>query len=210
MDWTNPGALGVKRLKYLGEAIIGLTYNPSELCDENEGYLVCRSSNIKEGKLFLGENVYVKSKVPQELLLRKGDILICSRNGSRDLIGKCAYVDIEREDLTFGAFTTVFRSKYNQFVFYFLNSSIFKAYSGTFLTSTINQLTTSNLNNFLIAVPPLPEQEAIAAYLDKVTEKIDQTIRHHQNQIEKLKEYKQSLINTAVTGKIKVVPDNIH
>ncbi|HLT85917.1 MAG TPA: restriction endonuclease subunit S, partial [Georgenia sp.] len=65
-------------------------------------------------------------------------------------------------------------------------------------------INSSDLGCLWVAVPPLSEQEAIVAYLDEATNKIDQTINHYRNQIEKLKEYKQSLINAAVTGKIKV------
>src|SRR5690606_13040174 len=70
--------------------------------------------------------------------------------------------------------------------------------------TTFMELSNVALKNFEIPIPPLSEQEAIAAYLDNVTKQIDQTINHYRNQIEKLKEYKQSLIDAAVTGKIKV------
>ncbi len=70
--------------------------------------------------------------------------------------------------------------------------------------TTFMELSNVALKDFEIPIPPLSEQEEIVAYLDKVTKQIDQTINHYQNQIEKLKEYKQSLINAAVTGKIKV------
>lgn len=54
------------------------------------------------------------------------------------------------------------------------------------------------------AIPPIQEQEQIVAYLDEVTGKIDQAIAQKQEQITKLKEYKLSLINDVVTGKVKV------
>src|SRR5690606_35069481 len=53
-------------------------------------------------------------------------------------------------------------------------------------------------------LPPIQEQEQIVVYLDEVTGKIDQAIAQKQEQITKLKEYKQSLINEVVTGKVKV------
>ncbi|SJN49702.1 Type I restriction-modification system, specificity subunit S [Sphingobacterium sp. JB170] len=56
--------------------------------------------------------------------------------------------------------------------------------------------------NILLIVPSLPKQEAIVLYLDEVTTKIDQAIT--QKQIIQLKEYKQSLINNVVTGKVRV------
>lgn len=53
--------------------------------------------------------------------------------------------------------------------------------------------------------PPLAEQEAIVAYIEQKTAKIDGLIADLSEQIEKLKEYKQRLIADAVTGGIKVI-----
>ncbi len=60
------------------------------------------------------------------------------------------------------------------------------------------------INNTFLPLPPLAEQTAIAEYLDNVNEKIDRAIVLKREEIEKLKEYKQTLINSAVTGKIKI------
>lgn len=60
------------------------------------------------------------------------------------------------------------------------------------------------INNTFLPLPPLAEQTAIAEYLDNVNEKIDRAIALKREEIEKLKEYKQTLINSAVTGKIKI------
>lgn len=206
VEWIGqvPEHWEVKKLKYLGNAIIGLTYSPDDLCDESEGILVARSSNIQNGSFVYSDNVYVKKQIPKKLQLKEQDILICSRNGSRDLIGKCAYITKDQEKHTFGAFTTVFRSKYNPYLFYILNSEIFKRLSGSFLTSTINQLTINNLNSIQVALPPLLEQKKIANCLEVQTAKIDQAIALKTAHIEKLKEYKSVLINNVVTGKVRV------
>jgi len=209
VEWIGkiPAHWEVKKLKYLGKSIIGLTYSPSDLYGENGGTLVARSSNLFEGKFKYGEkeNVYVRCRIPSHLLLRKGDILICSRNGSRDLIGKCAYVSCVDEGNSFGAFTTVFRSNMNEYLFHILNSDIFKMLSGSFLTSTINQLTINNLNSIAVPLPPIPERLVIINYLSEISERFDKSMELLFKQIEKLKEYKTTLINSAVTGKIKVV-----
>ncbi|MCH5598250.1 restriction endonuclease subunit S [Niabella ginsengisoli] len=191
----------VVKLKFLGKAIIGLTYSPNDLCSENEGTLVLRSSNLLNGRFVYGEkeNSYVSSKIPEKLKIRKNDILICSRNGSRDLIGKCAIATANDEGNSFGAFTTVFRSDLNNYLFKILNSNIFKNLSGSFLTSTINQLTIGNLNSISVPIPPLPEQQTIATFLDDKTTKIDQTITIKEKEIELLKERRQILIQKAVT-----------
>lgn len=60
------------------------------------------------------------------------------------------------------------------------------------------------LSAFKIAFPPLKEQKAIVEFISDQANKIDQTIEIQQSQIQKLKEYKATLINSAVTGKIKV------
>ncbi|NOZ38389.1 MAG: restriction endonuclease subunit S, partial [Gammaproteobacteria bacterium] len=61
-----------------------------------------------------------------------------------------------------------------------------------------------NFNNFFIPIPPIEEQEHIVFHIEKESSKMDAAITLQQQQIEKLKEYKTTLINNAVTGKIKV------
>jgi type I restriction enzyme S subunit len=197
VEWLGdvPEHWEVKKLKYLGNSIIGLTYNPKDLCDKDEGTLVLRSSNIHDGKLVLKKNVFVKSQIPYKLRTREKDIIICSRNGSRNLIGKCALINSNNKNLSFGAFTTVYRSAFNDFIFHILNSNIFKAEAGKFLTSTINQLTIGTLNSFIIPFPPIQEQTKIANYLDRKTAQINQAIAQKEQLIALLKERQQILIH---------------
>ncbi|MFC6861511.1 restriction endonuclease subunit S [Zunongwangia atlantica] len=61
------------------------------------------------------------------------------------------------------------------------------------------------IGNQMIPIPPLSEQQAIAKYIETESQKIDKALALQQVQIEKLKEYKQSLIDAAVTGKVKVI-----
>ncbi len=60
------------------------------------------------------------------------------------------------------------------------------------------------IKNAIIPLPPLSEQQSIAAYLDARLAKIDQHIAGLTAEIEYLKEFKQRLISDAVTGQIKV------
>lgn len=60
------------------------------------------------------------------------------------------------------------------------------------------------IGNLKIAIPHLSEQSEIAAYLGKVSTKTEQAIKLKRQEIERLKEYRQTLINSAVTGKIKI------
>ena len=63
----------------------------------------------------------------------------------------------------------------------------------------------NNLAKRLLVVPPIEEQFDIVAHIETQSTKIDKAIALQQQQIEKLKEYKATLINSAVTGKIKVL-----
>lgn len=207
VDWLGevPEHWEVKRLKFLGDIVLGLTYSPENITDEHNGALVLRSSNIQNGKLVFNDNIFVNSDIPKKTITTEQDILICSRNGSRSLIGKCALIEGKGLNQAFGAFMTVYRTPYRKFVYYTLNSEIFKSQLGLFLTSTINQLTTQVLGNFKIAFPPLAEQTAIVDYLDQITAEIDRLCDTVNQAINRLKEYRTALITQAVTGKVKVV-----
>ncbi|MCF7504087.1 restriction endonuclease subunit S [Vibrio sp. L3-7] len=187
-------------MKYLGEAIIGLTYSPDDVVDNSdEGTLVLRSSNVQNKQLAFEDNVYVNKKIPEKLKTQLGDILICARNGSRALIGKNAQIDKQGLGMTFGAFMSVFRSPYNDYLSKVFNSALFEYQSGSFLTATINQLTTANLNSFEIPLPPKDERLQIANFLDHETAKIDTLIDKQLQLIKLLKEKRQAVISHAVT-----------
>ena len=192
----------LEKLKYVGQTIIGLTYSPSDLSDE--GTMVLRSMNIAGGRINTDTQIFVSKKIPEKLLTREGDLLICSRNGSRKLIGKCGLIQKSQEGLTFGVFNTVYRSKHNKYVYYVLNSNIFYAQLGLFMTSTINQLTVNTLNNFEIALPPENEQMEIVTYLNRFENELDSLKQKVELQISLLKERRVSLILNVVTGKVKV------
>jgi hypothetical protein len=62
----------------------------------------------------------------------------------------------------------------------------------------------NDIHPTMTAVPPLPEQVAIAAYLDKETAKLDALVGKVEEAVERLQEYRTALITAAVTGKIDV------
>ena len=208
IEWIGqiPSHWQVLRMKNIGKCFGGLTYSPEDVCNEGEGTLVLRSSNIKEGQLVFTDNVYVKQKegIP---FVKKGDIFICSRNGSRELIGKNAYIDKDYP-YSFGAFMMVFRPNKGTNPLYIqkiLSSQIFKYYLGTFLTATINQLTKSNFDNMkIVYCPNIEEQEEIVKHIENKTVKIESLIKEKEKKIAKLQDYKKSLIYECVTGKKEI------
>jgi type I restriction enzyme S subunit len=200
IDWLGeiPKHWEVTKLKYIGVSIIGITYDPKDIV-QNSGTLVLRSSNIQKRKLCLENCVFIEKEIPEKLKTRKGDILICSRNGSRELIGKNITIDEETEGQTFGAFMTVFRTELFAFISKYFNSQVFSGQSSLFLTSTINQLTIHTINNFLVALPPIDEQKRIATFLDRATTEIDQIIEQQKQLINLLEEERTTVISHAVT-----------
>ncbi|CAO98373.1 restriction endonuclease subunit S [Erwinia tasmaniensis] len=69
-----------------------------------------------------------------------------------------------------------------------------------------------NFDNFSrvdLFIPPLEEQTAIANYVESFLTSSDEAMNLIEQQIEKLKEYKTTLINSAVTGKIKITPEMV-
>ena len=212
VEWIGdiPKHWDVTKLKYHGSVLIGLSFDKEDIVDQNEGTLVLRSSNVQNGEVSFSDNIWVKSQVPENLFVQTGDILICSRNGSRNLIGKNCLLGKESLGMTWGVFMSVFRTKHPNFFHWMLNSQVFKSQSGLYLTSTINQLTVSTLENlkFPYVADPI-EQQKIHDFLSKKISLFDKLIKKENNKIILLKEYRQSLISSVVMGKVRVTEDII-
>lgn len=182
------------RLGDIGQSLIGLTYSPDNV--KRSGVLVLRSSNIQDGSLAFDDNVYVDCAIPERIRVRANDILICVRNGSRRLIGKSVILDQRVVGQTFGAFMAVYRSDDNPFLQYFFQSDAFKRQIDEHLGATINQITNGSLNSFTVALPPRPEQQAIASRLKDA----DRLISALQRLIAKKQSIKQGMMQQLLTG----------
>lgn len=92
---------------------------------------------------------------------------------------------------------------YSRFYFYYLSALKDKIRDNAFFT-TLPIINNAYLGQELIPFPTIPEQQSIADYLDRKCSEIDELISIKQQKIEKLKDYKKSLIFECVTGKRKV------
>lgn len=189
------------RLKFIGSARNGLTYSPSDVKDS--GKLVIRSSNIQDSKLNYDDCVFV-ANYPETLSVNSGDTIICSRNGSINLIGKSVFIEDDM-DVTFGAFMMRFRPYEHPKYSHYLLSIAISRYKGLFATTTINQLTADSLGKMEAVMPPYMEQIQIADYLDKKCAEIDGLKAKLTKKRETLKELRQSIISEVVTGKRKII-----
>jgi type I restriction enzyme S subunit len=70
--------------------------------------------------------------------------------------------------------------------------------------STVDSLRLPLIQNFMVTIPPKREQLEIIDRIETASQKIETAIGLKQQEIDKLKEYKSSLINGVVTGKVKV------
>lgn len=147
---TNPMKWPVKNFNEIATSKIGLTYKPKDIKDG--GILVLRSGNIQDSKISLNDNVYVNVEVKEDLLVKKNDILMCSRNGSAALVGKVALIPEFDSNVTFGAFMTVIRSRYYDYLFEYFQQPAFREQISAG-TSTINQITQKMLSSINFPIP---------------------------------------------------------
>ncbi|MBE6832221.1 restriction endonuclease subunit S [Faecalispora sporosphaeroides] len=192
------------RLGELGYTNIGLTYKPNDVSPS--GVPVLRSGNIQSGRIDLADLLKVSCKIPDNLYVQRGDILVCARNGSKRLVGKSAI--IQENGMTFGAFMAIFRSRFNLYVHVFLNSPLFtKQINGNESnTTTINQITQSMLKTALCPFPPFDEQRRIVAKVDELMAMCDE-LEAAEKELEALEDHfseylPKSILQTAVQGKL--------
>ena len=162
------------RLSEIGTTNIGLTYHPEDIAEQ--GVLVVRSSNIRDGKMDYKEKVYVNCPIADNEYLKTNDIIICSRNGSKALVGKNAIYYGESNKVCFGAFMAVFRTPLFEFVHLYFNTDAFKRYFSNDDSKQINQVTQAMLKESLIPIPPLGEQKRIIGKVNELMEALDKLL----------------------------------
>ena len=188
------------RLSMVGTTNIGLTYKPTEV--KETGTIVLRSCNIKNGKINFADLVRVQADIRENQYIYKNDILICARNGSQSLVGKCAIMQDLPEAASFGAFMAVFRSICNQYVYYYFNTSLFRSSFSNDDSKQINQVTQAILRDTLIPLPPFAEQTRIVAKLHEILSLAD-FINDGTEQIEMIiTNAKSKILDLAIRGQL--------
>ncbi len=188
-----------KKLKELGKCVRGLTYSPTNVV--NDGLLVLRSSNILNGRISLEDKVFVDIEVQDQFLSKEGDILICVRNGSRNLIGKTALIPASLPKATHGAFMSVFRTKYSSYVFQLFQTELYREQVAKNLGATINSINNSDLMEFSF---PFPSEDEEVQEISTRLESFDQEISALRRIRLSYQKQKQGLMQQLLSGKKRV------
>ena len=205
-----------KMLGEVAEYIRGLTYNKSNESSDGLGYKVLRANNItlSTNTLNFDDVKLVKfdTKVKDTQKLHRNDILISAASGSREHVGKVAFIATDI-DYYFGGFMGVIRCSENinpRFLFHLLTGELFKNYLNEVLnSSTINNLNSRVMSQFLVPIPSLETQQKIVKILDKMTE-LEATLEAELSQRRRQYEYyRNALLDFDNRGGViaKLYPD---
>jgi type I restriction enzyme S subunit len=210
VEWIGeiPEHWEVRKIKYLA------TVNPNKseirhLPAELEVTFIPMEKIIATGKVDYSLTNAIENLIDGYTYFKDGDIIMakvtpCFENGN------IAIVEGLLNGIGFGTTELhVLRCHsncYNRFLFYYLQSAIFKSkgISEMYGVAGLKRIPTDFILDYKLGIPDYYEQKQIADYLDKITFEIDELISNVKFQIQKLKEYRQSLIFEAVTGKIDV------
>ena len=184
----------------VGTTNIGLTYRPADVTEE--GTIVLRSCNIRNGKIDLEDLVRVKTDIRDNQYIEENDILICARNGSRALVGKCAVMNNIGEKASFGAFMAVFRSICYRYLYHYFNTLLFRSAFDNDDSKQINQVTQAILRDTMIPLPPFAEQERIVSTLDEAFALVDLVNEETENIEFLIKNTKAHILNLAIRGQL--------
>lgn len=198
------------KLKYLcnTQGRIGFKgYTTTDLVDEGEGVYTLGASHLNNGKIDLTDPVFIsweKYYESPEIMVKQNDILIVQRGST---IGKVAIVDKNYGEVTINPSLVLINKIHidSKYLLYALSARYIINYINLIGTTTaIPMISQKQINDLVVIVPPDSIQISVVKYLDEKCGKIDANILKKQKLIDKLQEYKKSLIYEVVTGKKEV------
>lgn len=207
VEWLGkvPAEWAVKKLKNVCSQSALYGANIASSYYEGEGVRFLRTTDISDDGVLKNGGVFVHATLIEDYMLNDGDLLI-SRSGTvgRSFLyksqhhGPCAYAGYL---VRFVPSSDVLP----EYLFLFTKTQAFHKFLQVMaISSTIENVNGEKYANAPFCIPPLHEQIAIAAFLEKETAKIDILIEKCETAIKLLKERRTALISAAVTGKIDV------
>lgn len=204
VEWIGaiPKGWKVKRLKY---ALTSIRNGASDAAVEYSPELprYVRITDIDDnGHLKQTGKQYLPKELAKNFILDKKAVLI-ARVGN---LGKTMLFDPDKENEVCALSGYLIEAITNpkvmnsKFLFYFIKSSAYMDWANrNFVQTTIQNLSAGRHKNLPVTLPPLPEQQRIADFLDTKCSILDRTIDAVSRQIEDLEKYKKALITKTVT-----------
>ncbi|WP_407974497.1 restriction endonuclease subunit S [Bacillus altitudinis] len=174
----------------------------------DSGVPVIQLNNIKNGDLRVINMNFVTKKKSEQLkrhIAYPGDLVIAKMASP---IARSAVVPKTYENYVIVADCIKLKLKenyLNHYINFAMNTPFTIAQAESFANGTTrSRVNLSIIKNLKLPIPNFEEQKEIASYLTLKVSEVNNVIKAVENQIQKLKEYRQSLIYEAVTGKIDV------
>jgi len=197
----------IKRLEDAVEFQRGLTYSKKDEVDFSDN-IVLRSNNVDliKNELDFTELKYINPaiEVQESKKVKKGSLLICTANGSKSHLGKVALID-DDYNYAFGGFMGQVTPKEkldSKFLFYLMTSDNYKKFINELSDgANINNLKFSDLGQFEIPLPPLPEQQHIVSILDEAFAAITKAKANAEQNLKNAKELFESYLQGVFENK---------
>lgn len=159
------------------------------------------TGNIGDGVFKKQGNGYITLKTFEELACKyafPGDLIISRLNAP---YGRSCILPFDYNEYVIAVDNVILRTQEDKrYICYVSQCDGYKhVVEDNVKGTTMKRISRSNLGNIIVPLPPIQQQHRIADYLDRKCSQIDDIIAKQQKIIEKLKEYKLSVITEAVT-----------
>jgi type I restriction enzyme S subunit len=213
IEWLGeiPEHWELRRLKYI--ASVQFSNVDKNTFEGEEPVRLCNYIDVYKNELIKDDFEFMQATATRaeirKFTLRQGDVVITKDSESWTDIAVPAYVADQLQGVICGYHLAQIRAKFQildgKYLFRAFASKAIN-YQFQVASTGITRYGLGNywLENGLLVLPPLPEQRAIAAFLDRETARIDSLIEKVEKSIELLREYRTALISAAVTGRIDV------
>ena len=212
VDWIGdiPEKWTVMRTKYVSRVQtgpFGTQLSADSYTEDGSGVPCVNVKNIGDGVFRVDDLDRVQEDVAERLVnyvIKRGDVIF-ARKGSVD---KRTVAEDEQDGWILGSDSIGVRFDEDvmpRYACYYYGNGVMGQHLHKMAKgSTMPSMNAETIGNLEIIIPPFGEQKRIAAFLDKRCAVIDAKIAERQKQLEKLGEYRSSVIYEYVTGKREV------
>ncbi len=208
IDWIGqiPEHWEVKRLKdyfklYTGNSISDKSNY--EIEGNTYPYIATKDIDINSGEVDYQNGMHIPITNKSFKIAKRYSTLLCLEGGSAGR--KIAFTETKVCFVNkLCCIKSLNKSAYDKYLYFLFKTTIFENQFFSILNGLIGGVSLNLLKFFDIILPTVHEQMEIVEFLENKTSKIDQITTNIKSQIETLKEFRKTLINDVVTGKIRV------